>query len=310
MTKQFLHGIVTAVFNPVDQDGLVDQKMLRRFCDFQIDTGVDALFANGSTGEFAVLSMADQKTAIKAYMDAADGRLPVVAHVGSNLVNEALELAKYAAGLNVAGIASVPPYYYGFDKAAMLKYFVALGEAAPETPLYLYNFPAAARNDLPPKFVDELRKVCPQFAGVKDTSQDYCRYVDYVDLLGSDYSTLMGSDAMFLAALVIGGSGAVSALAASYPEIMVGMRRSYEGGDMDTARNLQLLASRLRHVFTRPAGQTRRKQALAFRGIVFPEPHAPLRSLTETEKKEMHDELRALEDEFCVPLLKAVKSSN
>ncbi|TVM36784.1 dihydrodipicolinate synthase family protein [Oceanidesulfovibrio marinus] len=310
MTKQLLQGTVTAAFNPVDQDGSVDQKMLRSFCDFQIDSGVDALFVNGSTGEFAVLSIEMQKTAIKAYVDAADGRIPVVAHVGSTRQDEAFDLANYAESLGVFGIAAVPPFYYGFDKDALTTYFVALGKSAPNTPLYLYNFPAAARNDLTPQYLMELRKVCPQLAGVKDTTQDYCRYVDYVDLLGSDFSSMMGSDAMYLACMVIGGTGAISALAASNPEIMVGIKREYEAGNLDAARNLQKLASRLRHVFNRPAGQTRRKQVLALRGIAFPDPHAPMRSLTEAEKAEMKEELRRLEDEFSVPLLKPVEASN
>lgn len=303
MLAQRLKGTVTAVLNPVGLDNRYDPELVRRFCDFQIAKGVQGFFVNGSTGAFAVLGIDAQKAAIKAYVQAAGGRVPVVAHVGGTRRDEVLELATYAAGLGVDGIAAVPPFYYGYDKQALIAHFVDVGEAAPETPLYLYNFPAAARNDLNPQFLRELRDVCPQLAGVKDTTQDYCRYVDYLDVLGPDFCSLMGSDAMYLACLVMGGSGAISALASSFPEIMTGIEMSYHAGDLQRARKLQRLAARLRHVFGKPVGQSLRKQALAFRGIEFPAAHPPMRDLTSEEIEALRTTLRALEQEFSVSLL-------
>ena len=306
MTLQTIRGICTAAFAPLGPDGRIDPEMIDRFVEFQIDSGVHALLVNGSTGEFAVLDIDRQKAIITHYCRAAAGRVPVIVHVGSSRLDEALELTRHARDLSPDGLAAVPPYFFAYDREALLDYFRTLAEAAPDIPFYLYNFPAAARNDLPPDLVARIRASCPNVLGVKDTSQDYARFVDYVDVLGPDFCTLMGSDGMLLAALVIGGHGAVSAAAACFPELMVSIYNSFIDHRFEQARRLQLLASRLRSVFNRAPYQPRRKMALKFRGLDCSAAARPMRPMTPGEIDEFRVELEKLEEEFEYPLLKQI----
>lgn len=298
MKGRLLEGIVTAAITPFDQKGNLDREAVKTFCDFQIAKGCHGLFAVGSTGEFPLMTIEERKQTAEVYVEAVDYRVPFAVHVGSTRIEEAVELTRHASELKVDGVMAVPPYYYPFDDECLFEYFTTLAKVDPELPFYVYNFPASAKNDVTPKLIKRLHEACPNIVGVKDTSQDYLRFVDYIDILGKDFYNLMGSDAMVLAALVMGGKGAVSATAASFPELMVEIYNSYQAGNLVQSQKLQLLASRLRIVFNKPPFLAPRKLALQMRGFDFSFVRQSLRVMTEQEINTFKNEIAKLEEEF------------
>lgn len=306
MNKPILKGICTAAITPFTRGETLDEAAITQFCQFQVESGVHGLFVNGSTAEFAAMPVDMQKKAMEMYVRHLNGRTTVVVHTGSARIDEAVELAEFAAGLNVDGLASVPPFFYNYDLESLKEYYGAIAGAAPGLPLYVYNFPAAAKNDITPDILVELRKAVPAIAGIKDTSQDYCRFIEYVDRMGPDFCVMMGSDAMVLGALVIGGSGAVSAAAASFPELMVDIYNAWLNQDLEKARRLQLIASRLRLIFGKTPVQARRKAALQLRGFKSQAVMSPGRTLTDAEFTELKQQLEQLEERFGYFLLNKV----
>ena len=297
-----MKGIITAGFTFWDANGALDAEATKAYCDFQVKAGVDGLFIIGSTGEFATMDVATRKQAAEMYKKALDSRLPLIIHTGALLPEEAFELTEHAAALGADAVAAVPPFYYPYDQDALFAYFSQLAVKAGDTPVYLYNFPAAAKNDLPPVLVKRLMDAHSNIVGVKDTSQDYTRYVDYTDILGKNATVFMGSDAMLLAALVMGGAGCITATAACFPEVMVDIKKEYEAGNLERARELQLLASRLRLLFGKAPGLPIRKAGLVMRGFNSPLVNFPMRQLKGSEFEQFSIAVRALEKEFSYTL--------
>jgi len=298
MRGRLLKGIITAPITPLDENGNIDSGATKELCDFLVSSGVHGLFAIGSTGEFPLMSIEERKKAAEIFVKAVDGRIPMVIHIGATKIEDAIELAKHAGTLGVDGIAAVPPYYYKFDEECILQYFTALAAIDPELPFYVYNFPANAKNDISPQLLKRMNEKCNNIVGIKDTTQNYTRYVDYVDVMGSDFCNLIGSDAMILAALIIGGKGAVSASATSFPEPFVKMYEAYQKGDLKEAQKLQLLAARLRTLFATTPFLASRKIALKMRGFNYSTIKRPLRDMTEKEIDDFKKKIAQLEEKF------------
>ena len=298
--------IITAAFTFWDDKGKLDPKAIQRYCDFQVKAGVDGLFIIGSTGEFATMDVATRKSTAEFYHKSLAGRLPLLVHTGALLPEDSFELTKHACSLGVDAVAAVPPFYYPYDHDALFEFFSTFAGHAGSTPVYLYNFPAAAKSDLPPSLIKNLMASCPNIAGVKDTSQDYTRYLDYLDHLGSEAKVFMGSDAMLLAALVMGGSGCITATAACFPELMVAIKKEYMTHNMGRARELQIMAARLRLLFGKQPGLPVRKMGLVLRGFDSPYMHAPMRQMTITEIEDFSKAIKALENEFSFSLTNVI----
>ncbi len=306
MEPRLLEGICTAALTPFTESMVPDEAVIERYCQFQVDSGVNGLFVNGSTAEFASMSMENQRAGIEMYVRHLAGRLPLVVHVGAARQEEAVAMARFVGDLQVDGLASVPPYFYEYDAESLIGYYSALSVAAPGKPLYVYNFPAAAINNVSPQILQQIQRKVPTLAGVKDTTQDFVQYLNYLDCMGSEFRVLMGSDAMVLAALSLGGHGAVSAAAASFPELMVDIYRSFSAQDVARARRLQFLAFRLRLLFGKVPIHARRKAALQLRGFEFSPVVPPGRSLTKAELESLQRQLQELETEFGYSLLRKV----
>lgn len=303
MKGKRLHGMISAVLSPVTRDERYDYGLVKAYIDWQVEMGCDCVFALGSTGAFPVLSTEERKLFAEGFIRAVDDRIPLCVHVGSDTEEQAVELAYHAGAEGANAIAAVPPYYYHYSPACQAGYFERLAAVNPSLPFYIYNIPGFTGQDITPAQLVKLRERIPNLAGVKDTTQNYPRYVDYCDVLGDDFDSLMGSDAMCLAALQTGGAGGICAMAAHNPELMVEMFRAYSKGDMERARKLQFLSARMRMLMQSLPFMSTRVEILHLRGILnsgFKRPFLPL----ETEQRErLKRTMESLQEEFDFPLL-------
>jgi len=289
-----LEGIISAMITPFDKNGEVYEGGIAELCDFLIDKGVDALYPGGSTGECPLMSVDERKKLAEYTIKHAKGRVPVVVHTGTNLPHETLELTKHAMQIGADGAAMIPPYYYGYDEQCLLDYFGTMAKALPGFPLYLYNIPSNAKNDLVPSFVKKLVDKHPEFIGIKFTSESYLGFLDYVETLGEDFCVLMGNDSMILPGLVMGAHGGVTANSTVFPEPFVEIRKYYQQGDLAKAKEAQRFASRIRKVFRSTPYLTVFKTALKWRGIDVGTTRTPLRQMTSEEEKNLRTALEEL----------------
>ena len=181
-----LQGVIAAVLTPMRDAGAhVDAEAATRLASRLVDWGVDGLYVAGTTGEGLYLSPEEHRELSRAVVKAARG-VPVVVHVGALTIAAAVALARQAVQVEAAAVAAIPPPYYSLTRDELLAYFAAIAKAAEPLPLYLYNIPSHARNELPPVFVAECGRRIANVRGIKDSSGVAGRIPDLVKTLRLD----------------------------------------------------------------------------------------------------------------------------
>lgn len=303
MKGKKMTGMIAAALSPVTKTESYDYALLKGYVDWLVAMGCDAIFAIGSTGGFPVFSEEERKTLAEGFVRAVDGRIPLCIQVGSDNEARTMALAKHAGAAGADCIAAVPPYYYKYNAECLAAYFGRIAAVNPDLPFYIYNIPMFTGSDITPPLLKRLRGEIPNLAGIKDTTQDYPRYVDYCDVMGPDFGTIMGSDAMCLAALQCGGAGGICAMAAHNPELMVKMFAAYHAGRLAEAQKLQFLSARMRTLMQSLPFMSSRIEILRLRGVMDSGYRHPFLPMNAQQNKHLADTLRALQDEFEFPLM-------
>ena len=206
-----LTGLVAATFTPMKSDGALNLDPVKPIVDHLVSSGVSGLYVCGSTGEGPLLSTAERKTVLEAYVDAAAGRLPVVVQVGHNSIAEAKGLAEHAQACGVDAISALPPMYFKPETLdALIACLAEIAQAAPDTPFYYYNIPP--RSGVTFNMLDFLRAAperIPLLAGVKYSDRTVEEFQACLQFDGGRFDVLFGVDQMLLSALAVGAKGAI-----------------------------------------------------------------------------------------------------
>jgi 4-hydroxy-tetrahydrodipicolinate synthase len=276
-----LAGVVVATITPMNDDGshLAAEDVFASYFGFLVERGVHGLFVCGTTGEGALLSMDERRRVAELAVRYAARRVPVVVHVGAMATAEAVALARHAAAIGADAVAVVTPSFYPMDGEAIFQHFRAVASAVPEVPVYLYNIPSFARNEIPPAILGRLRETCPNVAGMKHSDANLVRLQEYQRAAGPGFAVLSGSDAVALAALALGATGCVSGNASALPEVLLALYDAVRRGDLAAARRAQHVLHEVRSLLGDGLSLASFKAAIARRGIpvggVRP-PHRPL----------------------------------
>jgi 4-hydroxy-tetrahydrodipicolinate synthase len=288
-----LRGIIPAVLTPFVNDE-VDYDRLGQYVDWLIGHGVHGLFPAGTNGEGLVLSTSERQQVAVTVVAAAAHRVPVLVHTGAISTRETIELTCHARSIGADGVGVVAPYYFPHDDKCLTEHFVAVANAVPDFPVYVYNIPGNAKNDVSPKVLAAVRQRCPNVVGVKDSSKDLARFEDYIATMGPDFTAIVGTDALVFPALMMGGAGVVSAVANVFPEHMVALYDAVLAGDQVKARQLQYFANKLRDALKIGPYVSPYKKALEYRGFAIGGVRRPLREMTADEAAKMQQALREL----------------
>jgi dihydrodipicolinate synthase/N-acetylneuraminate lyase len=262
------HGVTPAVATPLLKDGYtVNTAVIPTLVNFLIERGVRGLFAGGTTGEGIALSLAERQTLHAAMVDSADGRVPVMVHVGALRLDEALALARHAESIGADAIAAVTPYFYGMDDASLSAYYQAISEAAPDTPLILYDIPHLAVNGVNPGLLKQLAAL-PTLAGFKSSRGDAAQIASLLEARPAHTIALAGNETVALALLALGVDGLLSGLSTAVPEPFVALVEAFAAGNHEEARRQQQIIRQI--LALSPAGQRIGwiKQILNERGVM------------------------------------------
>ena len=162
-------GIIPAFYACYDEAGAVSPGAVRSLTDYLIGKGVQGLYVGGSSGECIYQSVAERRLVLENVMEAAKGRLVIIAHVACNNTADSMELAAHAESLGVDAIAAIPPIYFHLPDRAVAKYWNDISSAAPNTDFIIYNIPQLAGVTLTPSLLREMKKT-PRVIGVKNSS--------------------------------------------------------------------------------------------------------------------------------------------
>lgn len=236
MKKTVFKGMATAMITPMTSTG-VDYDTLAKFIDFQIESGINALVAVGTTGESATLSQEERKAVIRFTVKHVNGRVPVVAGVGTNNTAHVLDFAKSACDDGADALLAVTPYYNKATQNGLIAHYSALADTS-DRPVILYNVPSRTGCNLLPATVAALAEH-PNIVGVKEASGNMSQVVEIFARCGDKIDVYSGEDGITVPMLSMGGAGCISVLSNVVPKESVEMCDKFFRGDVAGAAQLQ-----------------------------------------------------------------------
>lgn len=229
-------GSIPALVTPF-RDERFDESGYRSFVAWQVSEGSHGLVPVGTTGEAATLAMEEHARVVRACVEAAAGRVPVLAGCGSNNTAHAIELVKAAADAGADAALLVPPYYNRPNQDGIYAHFEAIARAT-DLPIILYNVPSRTVTDISVETMTRLAKL-PAILGVKDATGILGRVSAQRLGCGADFVQLSGNDDMALGFMAMGGVGCVSVTANVAPRLCADFQEACLAGEWGRALELQ-----------------------------------------------------------------------
>jgi dihydrodipicolinate synthase/N-acetylneuraminate lyase len=271
-----LQGVLAAALTPLREGGeSLDEDAFGPYAEFLEAAGVDGILALGTTGEGILLAPAERVRAVELFVQAG---LTTIAHCGAQTTAETVGLAASAAAAGAQAVAVIGPPYFRLDAPALLAHFEAAAQACAPLPFYVYEFAGASGYAVPVTVIEELRERAPNLAGLKVSDTPWDAFQPYL-LEGLDI--FVGPEALIPQGVAAGAVGAVSALAAAFPERVAAAVREPAGAVAAGLGELRAVVER----FPRHAAL---KRIVARRGVpVGEDVRRPLRGLTDDERREL-----------------------
>ena len=284
------HGVFPYLVSPLDASGHIRGDVLGRLCDDLINCGVHGLTPLGSTGEFAYLDNAQRAAVVQATIEAARGRVPVVAGVASTSTSDAVAQAKACQRLGADGILAVLEAYFPLSDAQIESYFRALADAV-ELPVVIYTNPQFQRSDLTLDVIARLA-AHPRINYIKDASTNTGRLLSIMNRCGDSIKVFSASAHIPAAVMLIGGVGWMAGPACLIPRQSVELYNLCRRARWDEALALQRRLWRLNEAFARYNLAACIKAGLAIQGYAVGDPVAPQAALTPDERNAVETVLR------------------
>lgn len=229
-------GVYTAIVTPFNK-GEVDYDSLQRLVVEQYEAGIKGIVAVGTTGESPTLNIKEHLKVVQAIVEAADGKLQVIAGTGSNDTRSALHSTKESDKLRVDGFLQVGPYYNKPSQEGLYHHFSTIAEAT-DKPIMLYSIPGRSGIAIDTPTVARLRANHPHINCIKEAGGSCDKVSELVHELGDDISVLCGDDALTLPFMSVGAKGVVSVTSNLLPKGMVDMVAAALNNDYASAREI------------------------------------------------------------------------
>lgn len=277
MFKGSFPALVTPFTN-----GAVDWDTLKKLVEWHIEQGSSGIVPVGTTGESPTLSHEEHNRVIEVVVQAAAGRVPVIAGAGSNSTSEGIELIRHAEAAGADAALVVTPYYNKPTQRGMVAHFTAMHDAS-SLPIIIYNIPGRSVVDMSPETMGELAKL-PRIVGVKDATGDLSRVAKQRLTCGPEFIQLSGEDATALGFNAMGGVGCISVTANVAPKLCAEFQAATLAGDYAKAMEYQDKLIPLHIAIFLEPGVAGAKYAMSKLGLCAAEVRLPLTELTDATK--------------------------
>jgi 4-hydroxy-tetrahydrodipicolinate synthase len=286
------HGVFPYLVSPIDPDGHIRTGVLGRLCDDLIKSGVHGLTPLGSTGEFAYLNNEQRAAVVQTTIEAARGRVPVVAGVVSTATLDAVAQAKAYQKLGADGILAILEAYFPLGDAQVEAYFRAIADAV-DIPVVIYTNPQFQRSDLSLDVIARLA-AHPRIQYIKDASTNTGRLLSIMNRCGDAIGVFSASAHIPAAVMLIGGVGWMAGPACIIARQSVELYNLCKAARWDDALKLQRKLWRINEAFARYNLAACIKAGLAIQGYEVGDPIPPQAALTADERKAVEVVLREM----------------
>lgn len=284
MKKTLFTGCGTALITPF-KNGEVDVDALRRLVDTQIENGIDALIANGTTGEPSTMNDEEWVLVLKTVVEQANGRVPVICGTGGNNTAAVIAKAKLARELGADAQLCVTPYYNKTTQAGLIAHYQAIARNT-DLPVIVYNVPARTGLNILPETLAVLAEE-ENIIAVKEASANMIQIMDMMRLCGDKIDFYSGSDELTAPIMALGGKGVISVLSNIAPAQM----RQMTHGRIENAVKMNLEFMPLIHGLFRQTSPCPVKAAAEMMGMCTDEVRLPLIALNGSEKAALKAEM-------------------
>ena len=284
------NGAWPALVTPFTAEDQVNIVVLRELVEYLIDKGIGGFYVCGGTGEGLFMSPGERKVVTETVVDQVDGRVPVIAHIGSMIVGDAVQLAAHAQQVGAAGISSViPPAFQ--QSESLYAYFARVGAAAPEVPLLTYIFGG------PTDAVALMRELMaiPTVAGAKYTGPNMYEFREIVGLRKDNWNIFSGMDEQCIYAAMQGACGNIGSTLNYIPGIYREIHTSYKQGDIAKGHELQVRANQVTGVLFSFGFFGALKEVMRMLGFDCGKPRLPQLPLVEEKREALRSELEAID---------------
>ncbi len=284
------NGAWPALVTPFTAEDQVNIVVLRELVEYLIDKGIGGFYVCGGTGEGLFMSPGERKVVTETVVDQVDGRVPVIAHIGSMIVGDAVQLAAHAQQVGAAGISSViPPAFQ--QSESLYAYFARVGAAAPEVPLLTYIFGG------PTDAVALMRELMaiPTVAGAKYTGPNMYEFREIVGLRKDNWNIFSGMDEQCIYAAMQGACGNIGSTLNYIPGIYREIHTSYKQGDIAKGHELQVRANQVTGVLFSFGFFGALKEVMRMLGFDCGKPRLPQLPFVEEKRDALRSELEAID---------------
>ena len=240
------------------------------------------------------MTVAERKSVLEAWVEAAAGRMRVIAHVGGTCQADCIELARHAAGQRVAAVGAIAPFYFKpASVEELVDFYKPIAAAIAPIPFYTYHMPSVTGVNLPMKeFLEKGSHEIPNLNGIKFTSNNFMEMLECIRLEDGRFDILNGFDEMLLCGMAVGARGGVGS---TYNYSLSTYRNLYDAflaGDIERARVFQQESVDIVHVIIRHGGGVRGGKAIMNHlGIDCGDCRLPFAPYTESEMHRLGEEL-------------------
>ena len=290
-----LNGVMPAMITSFNKDESINKEGLRNIINHSINEKVNGLYVTGSTGETFLMSPEEKKKVIDIIVEEVNGRVPVIAHIGSIGTKITTDLAEYATKAGVDGLSALPPFYYNFTNEEIFNYYSDIAKSS-DLPIIIYNIERANLMD-----IETLKKLAAieNIKGVKYTAATHFNFEVIKKEIGNYFKIYNGKDEMAVSGLISGADGLIGSFYNLMPEIFVQIFENIKNGNIAEAKKLQIKANVIILYAVKKSGYSFIKMALNWMGIDSGYVRKPFTSFVDKDiEKEIKKDLKVLCSEY------------
>ena len=294
--KTNFNGLIAAGFSPFHKNGSVNTKVIPAFVNYLIENGIRGFYLMGSTGEGLLLKVSDRIKITEAYIEAIDGRVPVIVNVSHNSYAISNELTKHAVEAGADGVSATLQSYYPITSLDQLICGIEkIAGCQDSIPFMYYHIPGKTGLHFKMHLLlDKLGDRLPQLGGIKFTSPALNDFMLCSRLYGDRYQMLFGVDELFLPALAMGADTFIGSTYNFMPSIYQTIIRDYQNGNRQDANKNYFRITQIIDTFLQYDGLAAQKAIMKMIGHDFGETKSPVLPLSSKNYDQLHAELDQL----------------
>ncbi len=274
-------GVIPAMITSFNKNESINKESIRKTINYLISEKVDGLYITGSTGETFLMSQEEKKQVIEIIVEEVNGRVPVIAHIGSIGTKITTDLAQYAEKVGVDALSALPPFYYGFSNDEIFNYYKDISNST-NLPITVYNISHANLMDL-----DMLKRLASikNVDGVKYTAPTHFNFSKIKKEIGENFKIYSGMDEMALSGLISGADGIIGSFYNLMPELFVEIYKQVKNNNINEAKKIQEKINIIIIYALKKSGYPFIKMGLKWLNIDSGYVRKPFKSIVDTENE-------------------------